>query len=122
MPPYHHRLRPKNADAPTKKQRNTDHNYGLSPHDLTGNFYFGTFGNFYFGTFGNFYFGTFGNFYFGIDNPEREGELTQFSRALKTLDIKGIHANNPAGKGAGGASQPDASGPAGEGTAPARDP
>ena len=49
MPPYHHRLRPKNADALTKKQRNTDHNYGLSPHDLTGNFYFGTFGNFYFG-------------------------------------------------------------------------
>ncbi|MDP1329360.1 transposase, partial [Klebsiella pneumoniae] len=36
---------------------------------------------------------------FRINNPEREGELTQFSRALKTLDIESIHANTPQAKG-----------------------
>ena len=36
---------------------------------------------------------------FRVNYPEREGELTQFSRALKTLDIKGIHANTPQAKG-----------------------
>lgn len=36
---------------------------------------------------------------FRINNPEREGELTQFSRALKTLDIEAIHANTPQAKG-----------------------
>ena len=36
---------------------------------------------------------------FRVNNPEREGELTQFSRALKTLDIEPIHANTPQAKG-----------------------
>lgn len=31
--------------------------------------------------------------------PNNEGELTQFSRALKTLDIEAIHANTPQAKG-----------------------
>ncbi len=36
---------------------------------------------------------------FRINHPEHEGELTQFSRALKTLDIAPIHANTPQAKG-----------------------
>jgi len=36
---------------------------------------------------------------FRVNRPEREGELTQFSRALKTLDIEPIHANSPQAKG-----------------------
>lgn len=36
---------------------------------------------------------------FRVNHPEREGELTQFSRALKTLDIEPIHANTPQAKG-----------------------
>ena len=36
---------------------------------------------------------------FRVSRPEREGELTQFSRALKTLDIEAIHANTPQAKG-----------------------
>jgi transposase len=36
---------------------------------------------------------------FRVNNPDREGELTQFSRALKTLDIGAIHANTPQAKG-----------------------
>lgn len=36
---------------------------------------------------------------FRINRPDREGELTQFSRALKTLDIEPIHANSPQAKG-----------------------
>lgn len=36
---------------------------------------------------------------FRVNHPEREGELTQFSRALKTLDIEAIHANSPQAKG-----------------------
>ena len=36
---------------------------------------------------------------FQINHLEREGELTQFSRALKTLDIAPIHANTPQAKG-----------------------
>lgn len=36
---------------------------------------------------------------FRINHPEQEGELTQFSRALKTLDIEPIHANTPQAKG-----------------------
>jgi len=36
---------------------------------------------------------------FRVNHPEREGELTQFSRALKTLDIEAIHANTPQAKG-----------------------
>jgi len=36
---------------------------------------------------------------FRVNRPEREGELTQFSRALKTLDIEPIHANTPQAKG-----------------------
>ena len=39
------------------------------------------------------------NSIFRINHPEREGELTQFSRALRTLDIEGIHANTPQAKG-----------------------
>ena len=36
---------------------------------------------------------------FRVNHPERDGELTQFSRALKTLDIEAIHANTPQAKG-----------------------
>lgn len=36
---------------------------------------------------------------FRVNHPDREGELTQFSRALKTLDIGAIHANTPQAKG-----------------------
>lgn len=36
---------------------------------------------------------------FRVNHPGREGELTQFSRALRTLDIEGIHANTPQAKG-----------------------
>ncbi len=36
---------------------------------------------------------------FRVNYPERDGELTQFSRALKTLDIAMIHANTPQAKG-----------------------
>ncbi len=36
---------------------------------------------------------------FRVNHPERDGELTQFSRALKTLDIAAIHANTPQAKG-----------------------
>ncbi len=36
---------------------------------------------------------------FRVNHPEREGELTQFTRALKTLDIEPIHANTPQAKG-----------------------
>ena len=36
---------------------------------------------------------------FRVNYPEREGELTQFTRALKTLDIEPIHANTPQAKG-----------------------
>jgi len=36
---------------------------------------------------------------FRVNRPDREGELTQFSRALKTLDIAPIHANSPQAKG-----------------------
>lgn len=36
---------------------------------------------------------------FRVNNPEHEGELTQFSRLLKTLDIEPIHANTPQAKG-----------------------
>ena len=36
---------------------------------------------------------------FRVNHADREGELTQFSRALKTLDIGAIHANTPQAKG-----------------------
>lgn len=36
---------------------------------------------------------------FRVNHPDCEGELTQFSRALKTLDIGAIHANTPQAKG-----------------------
>jgi len=36
---------------------------------------------------------------FRVNMANCEGELTQFSRALKTLDIKAIHANTPQAKG-----------------------
>ncbi|WP_221913978.1 hypothetical protein [Thiorhodospira sibirica] len=36
---------------------------------------------------------------FRVNHPEHDGELTQFSRALKTLDIAAIHANTPQAKG-----------------------
>ena len=36
---------------------------------------------------------------FRVNMPDNEGELTQFSRALKTLDIEAIHANTPQAKG-----------------------
>ena len=36
---------------------------------------------------------------FRVNNPEREGELTQFTRAVKALGIELIHANSPQAKG-----------------------
>ena len=36
---------------------------------------------------------------FRVNQQHREGELTQFTRALKTLDIQPIHANTPQAKG-----------------------
>lgn len=36
---------------------------------------------------------------FRVNHPEREGELTQFTRALRALDIEPIHANTPQAKG-----------------------
>ena len=36
---------------------------------------------------------------FRVNHANCEGELTQFSRALKTLDIEAIHANTPQAKG-----------------------
>lgn len=36
---------------------------------------------------------------FRVNHPDCEGELTQFTRALKTLDIEPIHANTPQAKG-----------------------
>ena len=36
---------------------------------------------------------------FRVNHREREGELTQFGRALKTLDIEPIHAGSPQAKG-----------------------
>ena len=36
---------------------------------------------------------------FRVNHPDKEGELTQFTRALKTLDIEPIHANTPQAKG-----------------------
>lgn len=36
---------------------------------------------------------------FRVNHPEQDGQLTQFSRALKTLDIAAIHANTPQAKG-----------------------
>ncbi|EED5060701.1 ISNCY family transposase, partial [Salmonella enterica subsp. enterica serovar Enteritidis] len=36
---------------------------------------------------------------FRVNNPDREGELTQFTRAIKTLGIEPIHANTPQAKG-----------------------
>ncbi len=40
---------------------------------------------------------------FRVNHPDHEGELTQFTRALKTLDIEPIHANSqqPTGQGPG---------------------
>ena len=36
---------------------------------------------------------------FRVNQQDRQGELTQFTRALKTLDIQPIHANTPQAKG-----------------------
>lgn len=36
---------------------------------------------------------------FRVNHPDHEGEMTQFSRALKTLDIEPIHAHTPQAKG-----------------------
>ena len=36
---------------------------------------------------------------FRVDQKGQEGELTQFSRALKTLDIASIHAHSAQAKG-----------------------
>ena len=36
---------------------------------------------------------------FRVNCPEREGELTPFTRALKTFDIEAIHASSPQAKG-----------------------
>ena len=57
---------------------------------------------------------------FRVNYPEREGELTQFTRALKTLDIEPIHANTSPGQGPGRTSQPDPPGSLGQGTASGR--
>ena len=36
---------------------------------------------------------------FRVNTPGKEGELTQFTRALRTLDIEAIHAHTPQAKG-----------------------
>ena len=36
---------------------------------------------------------------FRVNHPDKEGELTPFTRALKTLDIEPIHAHTPPAKG-----------------------
>lgn len=36
---------------------------------------------------------------FRVNNPEREGKLNQFTRAIKTLGIEPIHVNTPQAKG-----------------------
>ena len=36
---------------------------------------------------------------FRVNQKDREGDLTQFTRVLKTLDIQPIHANTPQAKG-----------------------
>jgi hypothetical protein len=36
---------------------------------------------------------------FRVNAPEAEGEITQFGRALGTLDIEAIHAHTPQAKG-----------------------
>ena len=36
---------------------------------------------------------------FRVNHPDREGALTPFTRALRTLDIEPIHANTPQAKG-----------------------
>lgn len=36
---------------------------------------------------------------FRVNLPDKEGEITQFTRAIKTLDIEPIHANTPQAKG-----------------------
>ena len=36
---------------------------------------------------------------FRVNHPDHGGELTQFTRALRTLDIEPIHANTPQAKG-----------------------
>jgi hypothetical protein len=36
---------------------------------------------------------------FRVNYPDKEGEITQFTRAMKTLDIAPIHANTPQAKG-----------------------
>lgn len=36
---------------------------------------------------------------FRVNHPDKEGELTQFGRALKTFDIESIQANTPQAKG-----------------------
>jgi len=36
---------------------------------------------------------------FRVNHPDHEGDITQFTRALKTLDIAPIHANTPQAKG-----------------------
>jgi hypothetical protein len=36
---------------------------------------------------------------FRVNTPDREGQLTQLGRALKTLDIEAIHARTPQAKG-----------------------
>jgi len=36
---------------------------------------------------------------FRVNHPEHQGEITQFTRAIKTLDIEPIHANTPQAKG-----------------------
>lgn len=36
---------------------------------------------------------------FRVNQPNNEGQITQFTRAIKTLDIEPIHANTPQAKG-----------------------
>ena len=36
---------------------------------------------------------------FRVNHPDHEGEVTQFTRALQTLDIQPIHARTPQAKG-----------------------
>ena len=58
---------------------------------------------------------------FRVNKKGKENELTQFGRALKTLDIASIHAGSPQAKGRVETGEPHASGSVGEGDAAARD-
>lgn len=60
-------------------------------------------------------------FYISDKEKLEEGELTQFGRVVKTLDIELIAAHSPPGQGQGGTDVPSLSGPGDQGDAPGWD-